>query len=60
MESSLLSSDMLKYIKYSKFNDELPMNKSKVAGNLVDKINHKLMKEEKLKMCETDSIDYKP
>ncbi|CAD8158274.1 unnamed protein product [Paramecium pentaurelia] len=60
MESSLLTSDMIKYIKYSKYNEDHQVNKQKFAGNLVDKINHKLVKEEKLKMCETDSIDYKP
>ncbi|CAD8091163.1 unnamed protein product [Paramecium sonneborni] len=60
MENSLLTSDMITCIKYSKQNDDNQINKQKLEGNLVDKINHKLMKEEKLKMCETDSIDYKP
>ncbi|CAD8079751.1 unnamed protein product [Paramecium sonneborni] len=60
MESSLLKSDMIKFIKKSKYNEDLRINKQKLEGSLVDKINHKLMKKERLKMCETDSIDQKP
>lgn len=48
---------MIKFIKKSKYNEDLRINKQKLEGSLVDKINHKLMKKERLKMCETDSID---
>ncbi|CAK76634.1 unnamed protein product (macronuclear) [Paramecium tetraurelia] len=79
MESSLLTSDMIKYIKECKDKDgqkkangmieyikecrskgDQTKTKEKFEGNLVEKVNLKLVKEDKLKMCETDSIDYKP